>query len=78
MSDLATTKGKEHALEQLNLRRTANAEKKIPDNASLPAGSPMYYGCKSCNEVITVPENWISRPVLCPQCQALKDCGWLE
>lgn len=38
--------------------RRASAPEQI-DNASLPAGSPMYYYCKSCGHLSdTKPENW--------------------
>jgi formylmethanofuran dehydrogenase subunit E len=75
---LATEQGKKYALERLAERRTANAQKPVVDNASLPAGAPMYYRCKTCGETIVVPENWITRRILCVECDALKDLGWLE
>ncbi len=76
---LATTQGKQYALEQLAKRRErAKTEKKI-DNGSLPAYAPMYFDCKACGcQDIKVPENYISRPQICDECQALKDLGWLE
>lgn len=75
----ATTQGREAAMQALDDRR-ANQPEKI-DNASLPAGSPMYYYCKSCGHLAdTKPENWFVGSVkkLCDECQAMKDCGWLE
>ena len=77
---LATTKGKVFALEALAKRRLENANKKQVDNSSLPAGSPMFFYCKSCNGLAdTLPESFVGRPKqLCDECQALKDLGWLE
>lgn len=74
----ATTKGRKHAIEQLNHRR-AHKPKQI-DNASLYAGSPMYYYCVSCEHIAAVlPECHSSpAPTLCKECAALKECGWLE
>lgn len=76
---LATQQGKEAALEALKERR-ANPPKKI-DNASLHAGSPMYFYCKSCGHLAdTLPESYfLSTPKkFCDECSALKDIGWLE
>lgn len=71
-----TTKGKTAALKALAKRRTI---KRTPiDNSRSCAGSPMYFPCNSCGEPIGVPESYASRPKLCCECQALKDCGWLE
>ena len=72
---------KEERLEALRQRR-AHPPKQI-DNASLYAGSPMYYYCTSCGHVADkLPENWdpqFTRPKqLCDECQNLKDLGWLE
>jgi hypothetical protein len=75
---LATEKGKTYALEQLNKRREENADKPEIDNSSLHAGSPMYFRCKTCGSTIVVPENYISRPSLCQECQSLRELGWLE
>lgn len=74
----ATEKGREYALKQLKKRR-ANPPKHI-DNASLYAGSPMYYYCRACGHTADVlPESHLSLPKkLCTECQALKDLGWLE
>jgi len=73
-----TTKGKAKALAALKKRR-AHPPKQI-DNASLYAGSPMYFYCKSCGWLAdTKPESYLDRPKpLCEECQALKDLGWLE
>jgi hypothetical protein len=79
MSDtLATALGKAHALDMLAMRREQNKDKQPIDNSKFYAGSPMYFDCLTCRATITVPETYITRPKLCPQCQALKDCGWLE
>lgn len=37
-------------------------------NLSLPAGSPMVFACDGCEEPIWVPENYVSKPDLCPDC----------
>jgi hypothetical protein len=75
---LATTQGKEFALAQLEERRK-NQPKHI-DNASLYAGSPMYYYCRSCgHESDVLPESHFGAPrKLCSECQALKDLDWLQ
>ena len=72
---VATQQGKEHALAELAKRR-AN-KPKLPDNSSLPAGSPMYFGCISCGAVIVLPENYLTPQRLCIECQALTELGWL-
>jgi hypothetical protein len=74
-----TTHGKAAALMALDLRRKDQPEH--IDNASLVAGSPMYYYCVSCGHLAdTKAENWAITPPkkLCVECQALKDLGWLE
>jgi uncharacterized OB-fold protein len=70
--------GKEAALKALAKRR-AHQPKQI-DNASLYAGSPMYFYCRSCGHLSdTKPEGYLSPPRrLCEDCQDLKDRGWLE
>lgn len=76
----ATLGGKEHALIALKKRREENAKKEKIDNASLQAGSPLYFYCKACGGLAdSLPENYLfSTPKkLCDECQALKDCGWL-
>ena len=63
----------------LKQRRENNKGKKI-NNSSLPAGSPMYYYCKSCDELVdTKPEGWFANPPpkLCAFCQQLYDGGML-
>jgi len=68
------------AHEALARRRAENAKKGKIDNASLPAGSSMYYYCRVCGGPSDVlPENHYDAPRrLCPPCQAMKDKGWLE
>lgn len=79
-SELATDKGKEFALEALRRRREKNAGKEKVNNALRPAGSSMYFYCRSCDDVADIlPETYISPPKkLCKECQALKDKGWLN
>lgn len=78
---LATEQGKAFALQKLATRREENESKPRIKNQELPAGSPMYYYCKSCGALAdTKPENWFgSLPKkICDECQALKDLDWLE
>jgi hypothetical protein len=74
----ATTQGKEHALKKLAERRAHNRERPLIDNSSFPAGAPMFFPCLACGGTIAVPESYLSKPDLCPECQALKTLGWLE
>jgi hypothetical protein len=70
----------EVALAKLEMRKQANAPKKI-DNASLPAGSPMYYYCHGCDTLLAVKEeSWYRDPPpkLCDECASLKERGWLD
>lgn len=69
---------KEESLALLKQRRE-HPPKKV-DNASLYAGSPMYFYCKSCGwESDVKPEGYLTAPAkLCDFCQRMKDCGWLE
>jgi hypothetical protein len=78
--NLATEKGKEFALEQLRKRREENKKKERINNHELPAGSPMYFYCKACGDIADeLPETFTTEPkILCKECQALKDLGWLE
>lgn len=78
VAESATLQGREHALRMLAERR---ANRPVPiDNASLWAGSPMTYYCKSCGHVSEVlPEAHRTTPKsLCGECLALRECGWLE
>lgn len=75
-----TGQGKKEALAALESRRAQSAKTKKIDNASLHAGSPMYFYCASCgvNHAV-LPELYVTPPPkLCEECKALKDCGWLE
>lgn len=58
--------------------RKANPPEQI-DNASLVAGSDMYYYCKSCGHLACVlPETWITgHKKYCDACQEMIDKGWL-
>lgn len=73
-----TEQGREAALAALKERRE-NVPVKI-DNASLIAGSPMYFYCISCGHQSDVlPESYLGVPnKLCGECAALKELGWLE
>ena len=69
---------KKKALAALALRKR-HRPKQI-DNASLYAGSPMYFYCRVCGHLAdTKPESYMTPPKkLCDECQKLKDAGWLE
>lgn len=56
--------------------RIANQPKQI-DNASLYAGSPMYFYCKLCGHLADkLPESYISPPKkYCTDCKQLKDAN---
>jgi hypothetical protein len=73
-----TTLGKRASLTALKLRRATQPQQ--IDNASLPAGAPMYFYCKSCGHLADTKPELYTDPVkqLCGECQAMKDCGWLE
>ena len=59
VKQLAAQQGKEAALQALATRRQENAAKEKIDNASLPAGSSMYYYCISCGGLADVKnEGW--------------------
>ncbi len=75
----ATTKGKAHALAELAERRKRGETEEKIDNSALVAGSPMYFDCRACGcQDIKVSEDYIRRPKLCEECQAMQDLGWLE
>lgn len=76
---LKTTEGRARALEALAERRQDNRGAHCrAETERLPAGSPMYFGCIACNGCIQVPEDYLTRPKLCRECDALRECGWLE
>ena len=75
---LATTQGKEVALDALRNRRKENRDRERIDNSSLYAGSPMHFDCIACGVDIVVPEGYLTKPELCQECQALKDLNWME
>ncbi|HWP61376.1 MAG TPA: hypothetical protein VN495_02135 [Candidatus Paceibacterota bacterium] len=79
---LAVEKGREHALAQLDARKTENRGVRRPSNSDFYAGSPMYFYCGSCGDLSDVkPESYNPRedPIkcLCGECEALKEKGWL-
>lgn len=69
---------KEQALTDFR-KRKAHPPKQI-DNASLYAGSPMYYYCIMCGWTSDVlPESFVGTPKhLCSECQKIKDMGWFD
>ena len=59
----------------LQERREANVGKQV-NNASLPAGSPMYYYCHCCGvQTAVLPEDWYRErpPRYCAECLALPE-----
>jgi hypothetical protein len=78
--DYATQQGKPYALQKLAERRENAKHRTKLDNATLPAGSPMYFYCIACGLLAdTKPESYNTPPKkLCDECQALKEVGWLE
>lgn len=58
--------------------RKANPPERV-NNARLPAGSPMYYYCKSCGHLSCVlPESWTTGyKKFCDPCMAMIKAGWL-
>lgn len=73
-----TAQGKAVALAGLYDRRAKYAGRKLVDNASLPAGSPMYFACIGCGATIEVHEAWLTKPDTCIECEALVKLGWME
>ncbi len=78
--ELATTQGREFALEKLEERRKKSAIEKKTNNHALPEGSSMYYYCVVCGCLSDVlPELHRDTPKrLCAECQALQNIGWLD
>ena len=76
---LATEQGKEFALKALAERRAESAKTEPINNASLYAGSPMYFYCRTCGAIADVlPEAYISEPKdYCDECKALIDLEWM-
>lgn len=74
---LATIQGREHALTQLRKRR-----EKYKGNTRTHTDQCLTIAlCISCNGVVgtyVVSFYKGDAPRFCCQCQALKDCGWLE
>ena len=51
------------------IRKKRNAKKERVDNASLYAGSPMYYYCRLCGNEMVLPESHMSMaPRYCDDC----------
>jgi hypothetical protein len=60
--------------------RRASAPEKIR-NEDLPAGSPIYYYCKSCgHQTAILAEGWIYNPPpkYCDFCTLIREAGWVE
>ena len=69
---------KEEALAAFRKRKN-NPPTQI-DNASLYAGSPMYFYCHLCgHESDVLPEDYTWKPKkICSACQTMKDMGWFD
>jgi hypothetical protein len=70
---------KSDRLAELEARRAKSTANGQIDNASLWAGSPMYFYCKFCGiKTDILPENYfLSTPSkICDECQVLIDFGW--
>lgn len=67
----------EIAQENFRKRRTKNASRTRINNASLPAGSPMYFYCRHClAHTDARPELYVTQPVtICEPCKALERLG---
>lgn len=71
---------KEAALKALEMRKRLRP--KQIRNDDLYAGSPMYFYCRECgHQSDVVPESYQPGPnypkKLCPDCQKMKDKGWI-
>jgi hypothetical protein len=56
---------------EMTLAQRRRAAPKQIDNVSLPAGSPMYYYCRSCRHLVAeLPEDWYRDPppLFCDWC----------
>jgi hypothetical protein len=64
------------AQDNFQKRKKRNKGNRI-DNASLRAGSPMYFFCKYCDETTGVlPEGYMGTPrQVCTACQKLEELG---
>ena len=52
-------------------RKALNAKVKRKNNADLPAGSPMYYYCRTCGAEMTMPEDFVGpAPRHCSYCKS--------
>ena len=59
-------------------RRTAHEHDVLPDNATLPAGSPMTFRCPSCFAPIILVEDYLRKPKVCYDCLELVSRGLLR
>lgn len=69
------------AMDQYNKRKAENAAKKKIDNASLYAGSPMYYYCRGCGEhtqTLSEGDYYTKIAKYCNPCQILNDHGLIK
>ena len=69
---------KKTALENLQKRKDNKPEQ--INNATLYAGSPMYFYCQMCGHLSDVKPESYTTPVkkLCDECEEIKKEGWVE
>ena len=73
-------KGKAGALVALKERKQRAKKEGRVNNASLPAGSAMYYYCYTCGLESDVrgEDDFSTVCHTCPACRNMKDMGWVE
>lgn len=78
MPKLVLTREDRRLLKALEQRRARNAKRERVDNATLFAGSDMYYYCRACGQEMTLPEaHTCPVPTLCRACRVLEAKGIL-
>lgn len=72
-----TTFNAEIDMEMFAVRVEANKDLEHVDNASLYAGSPMFFYCRKCRiHTVTLPESFTCKPkTICDPCKVLVDHG---
>jgi len=71
---------KDKALEAREARKVQAKKDGRVNNATLYAGSPMYFYCIHCGlESEVCPEGYTWKPMrICGSCQTMEEKGWLE
>lgn len=79
MPRAALSQANRRALHALARRRAKNKNQERVNNATLHAGSPMYYYCEGCSEEMTLPESHTcAAPRYCSACERLHEKGLLQ